>query len=80
MMPAFGDAPTEDEMLRILSHIRGFCGDDSWPRGELNLQWPLVTEKAYPEDEYVVTLTTDAEGSGAVTTQFVYEKRFGSQN
>ena len=80
MMPAFGDALTEDEMLRILSHIRGFCGDDSWLRGELNLPRPLVTDKAYPEDEYVVTLTTDAEGSGAVTTQFVYEKRFGSQN
>ena len=77
MMPAFGDALTEDEMLRILSHIRGFCGDGSWPRGELNLPRPLVTEKAYPEDEYVVTVTTDAE---AVTTQFVYEKRFGSQN
>ena len=80
MMPAFGDALTEAEILRILDHIRGFCEDISWPRGELNLPRPLVTEKAYPEDEFVVTVTTNAEGAGEVMSQFLYENRFGSQN
>jgi hypothetical protein len=80
MMPAFGDALTEEETLRILGHVRTFCGDGSWPRGELNLPRPLVTEKAFPEDESVVTVTIDAEAMGAVTTKFVHEKRFGARS
>ena len=60
--------------------MRGFCTDDAWPRGELNLPRPLVTEKAYPEDETVLTTTVDAERADAVTNTLVYEKRFGARN
>jgi hypothetical protein len=80
MMPAFGDALTEEEMLRILGHVRTFCGESIWPRGELNLPRALVTEKAFPEDESVVTVVVDAEEIGAVTTRFVHEKRFGPRS
>jgi hypothetical protein len=80
MMPAFGEALTEEEMEQILGHVRGFCEDRSWPRGELNLPRPFVTEKAYPEDESVLTVTTNAEDAGSVTSQLLYEKRFGSRN
>ena len=80
MMPAFGEALTEDEILLAIGHIRTFCVDKSWPRGELNLPRPLVTEKAFPEDEAVLTVTTASEGDGAVIPELVYERRFGSRN
>ena len=80
MMPAFGDALSEDETLRILRHIRVFCEDPSWPRGELNLPRPLATEKAFPEDEYVLTVSRDGGEAGEITSEFLYEKRFGSRN
>lgn len=50
MMPAFGEALSEEQLLRALSHVRTFCSDRRWPRGELNLPLALFTEKAYPED------------------------------
>jgi hypothetical protein len=80
MMPAFGEALSVDEMGRILGHVRGFCQDGRWPRGELNLPRPLVTEKAYPEDEAVLEVSAAAEGSGFWTQQLVYERRFGARN
>ena len=79
-MPAFGKALSPDQVEQVLDHIRGFCPDDAWPRGELNLPRPMVTEKAYPEDEVVFTTGVDVEGAGAVTGEFVYEKRFGARN
>ena len=80
MMPAFGGALSEEQLFVILGHIRGMCGDDRWPRGELNLPRPLVTTKAYPEDEMVLEAGTTAEGEGEVTSRLVYEKRFGPSN
>lgn len=79
-MPAFGDALTKDQLQKIMNHIRTFCKDKDWPRGELNLPRPLVTEKAYPEDEAVLTTTFDIENEGAVTNEIVYERRFGARN
>lgn len=76
-MPAFGDALSADEIRLVLAHVRAFCRDDRWPRGELNLPRPLVTEKAFPEDEVVLTASVAAEGRGQVTTKVVYERRFG---
>ena len=79
-MPAFGEALTDDEILRIMEHVRGFCTDDAWPRGELNLPRPLVTTKAFVEDEAVLATSIDAEGRGAVMNEVVYEQRFGARN
>lgn len=63
MMPAFGDTLGKSEIDAILRHARTFCVNASWPRGEFNLPRPLFTEKAYPEDETVVTATVDAGGA-----------------
>src|SRR5262245_40953703 len=49
-MPAFGDLLTLDEITRTVDYVRSLCGDNAWPRGELNLPRPLVTEKAFPEN------------------------------
>lgn len=79
-MPAFGEALNEDEILRAIDHIHGFCEDPGWPRGELNLPRALVTEKAFPENETVVTTTVGTGDFGSVANEIVYEKRFGVRN
>ena len=77
MMPAFGDALTLEQILRVMRHVRSLCTDSAWPRGELNLPRALLTEKAFPEDEWVIEAGADLEGDGAVEGQFVWEQRFG---
>jgi len=77
MMPAFGDALTEAEIDRILGYVRGFCPEANWPRGDLNLPRPLVTEKASPENEAVLTTSVRSTGTGSVGNQFLYEHRIG---
>lgn len=79
-MPAFGDALSDAELRAALVHVRAFCTSAAWPRGELNLPRPLVTEKAFPEDELVVSTAMTTEGEGEVTTKVVYERRFGPRN
>jgi len=79
-MPAFGEALSEEDLGKIMGHIRTFCADDDWPRGEMNLPRPLVTGKAYPEDEIVLSSFIDMENEGAVMNEFIYERRFGSRN
>jgi hypothetical protein len=79
-MPAFGDALTDAELLQVLDHIRRFCADASWPRGELNLPRALVTEKAFPENEAVLTTTVRTSGTGLVGNEFLYEHRIGARS
>lgn len=76
MMPAFGEALTRREIEQILAYVRGFCTDARWPRGELNLPRALFTEKAYPEDEAVATVSVP-EGGDDLEVELLYEKRFG---
>ncbi len=77
LMPALGGAYSEQELADAVKYIRTFCTDQRWPRGELNLPRPLVTAKAFPEDEAVVST---AAQSGNVVTKFIYEKRIGPLN
>ncbi len=84
LMPAFGGMLTREEIERVVDELRTFCGDDDWPIGDLNLPRPLVTEKAYPEDEAVLTTTVVTEGptdgADVVEGEIVYEQRFGTRN
>ena len=79
-MPAFGEALQPEEIQAALARIRTFCTDARWPRGELNLPRALFTEKAYPEDEAVITTTLVSEGPDSITHEFVWEQRFGPLN
>lgn len=79
IMPAFRDALAPEQARMILSHVRTFCTEPSWPNGDLNFPKALVTEKAFPEDEVVVTTTAAVEGPGALTTKAVYERRIGAR-
>jgi mono/diheme cytochrome c family protein len=78
-MPAFRGALTDDEIHAILAHVRTMCTDKAWPRGELNLPRPLRTEKAYPENEAVLTTTFNTAGGNSVSNEFLYERRIGSR-
>jgi hypothetical protein len=80
IMPAFGEALTSKQIDEVIRYLRGFCTNSHWPRGELNLPRALITEKAYPEDEVVVTESLNAQGLPQATTQTVYEQRFGVKN
>jgi len=80
LMPAFGEALRPEEIEAALAHVRSFCTDARWPRGELNMPRALFTEKAYPEDEAVITTTLVSEGPDSITHEFVWEQRFGPLN
>lgn len=76
-MPAYGEAFTDEQIEQVVGYLRVFCTDARWPRGELNFPRPIVTEKAYPEDEFVFTMGGNADGLGGIAGQFLYEKRVG---
>jgi hypothetical protein len=78
-MPAFGDALTGAELQRVLDYVRGFCTDRAWPRGELNMPRALVTEKAFPENETVLTTTVNTNRSGHIGNEVLYEQRLGAR-
>jgi hypothetical protein len=67
-------------MDKVIAYLRSLCLDKSWPRGEFNLPLPLVTEKAFPEDEVVVRSALNAQGAPSSTTDIIYEQRFGVRN
>jgi mono/diheme cytochrome c family protein len=80
IMPAFGDSLAPEELARVVAHLRGFCSDTRWPRGELNLPRPLVTEKAYPEDEALIETTAALADADSAALQFIFEKRVGARH
>jgi hypothetical protein len=79
-MPAFGDALTDDQIGKILNHVRTFCEDPAYPRGELNLPRALYTGKAFPEDEAVFTSTFNTQGNIKIVNKIVYERRLGARS
>src|SRR2546422_11259567 len=71
-MPAFGDAATPEQSRAVVRYARSLCGEPGWPPGELNFPLAYVVEKAYPEDEVVIT--DEARGQ-----EFIYEHRLGKR-
>ena len=80
IMPSFGQALSAQQIDQVVQYLRSLCRDPRWPRGELNLPRALVTEKAYPEDEVVLSTAVNATGSPAVTSHIIHEQRFGIKN
>ena len=80
IMPSFGEALTSEQIDQVISYMRGFCRNPDWPRGELNLPRALVTEKAYPEDEVVISTAVNTQGAPAVMSHIIHEQRFGVRN
>ena len=78
IMPSFRDLLTTEQIDKVIEYLRGMCSDNAWPRGELNLPRPMVTEKAFPENETVVTASFNAEGAPGVSSTAIYERRIGA--
>ena len=78
IMPAFGDALSEEELYAAVRHIKSFSGEHRWPAGELNLPRALVTTKAFPEDEVVYKgRMTPEDGDDSYKNVLEIEKRVG---
>jgi len=80
IMPSFGQALTPDQIREVARYLRTFCTNPHWPRGELNLPRALVTEKAFPESEEVISTSVNAQGAPGVETHYIHEQRFGIRN
>jgi mono/diheme cytochrome c family protein len=80
IMPSFAEALNAEQIGKVVQYLRDQCPEKQWPLGELNLPRSLVTEKAFPEDEYVLTSSVKADGPGEVASALIYEKRFGARN
>ena len=80
IMPSFSGALSPEQIEAVVEYVRGFCKEQGWPRGELNLPLALGTEKAFPEDEVVIRNTVNAQGAPGITSEIVHEQRFGEKN
>ncbi len=80
IMPAFGDVLSGRQIEEVVNYLRSFCAEPAWPRGEFNLPRPLVTSKAFPEDETVLTTSVNARGAAGVSSEIVYERRLSARN
>src|SRR5437764_1451087 len=75
IMPSFAEALTDKQINLVIAYLRRLCKNAHWPRGELNLPRALVTEKAYPENEVVISSAVNARGAPGNTTHIIHEQR-----
>ena len=71
-MPAFGEAGTPAQIRAVVRYARSLCGELGWPPGELNFPRAFLVEKAYPENEVVIS----DRGRGQ---DYIYEHRLGKR-
>jgi hypothetical protein len=78
-MPAFGDVLTTEQVQGFVRHLRGFCSERDWPSGNFNLPRPIFTEKAFPENEFILLPVASHEKNrpATYTVRGIYEQRIG---
>ena len=74
IMPAYRGVLTSHQMDVVIGYLRSLCKESGWPLGELNVPRALVTEKAFPESESVITTTVNAKGPPEIGNELVYER------
>lgn len=85
-MPAFEDSLTPQQVRGFVSHMRTMCKETGWPGGNANFPRPILTEKAFPENEFVILPAVahySEELAPSITeTEFVavYERRVGKRS
>jgi hypothetical protein len=85
-MPAFEDSLNQQQITAFVSHIRGFCTERGWPSGNNNFPRPIVTEKAFPENEFLVVPAVahwnEAPAPSITEASLValYERRIGRRS
>src|SRR5205085_5887790 len=80
IMPSFGEALTEQQIDKVVAYLRSLCTNKHWARGELNLPRAIGTEKAFPENEHVISSGVNVHGAPGVSTSIIHERRFGMKN
>lgn len=78
-MPAYDLALTDEQIDAIITYVKSFCTETGWPPGELNFRRPLVTSKAFPENEALFLPSLTKDNNEVVTTSFKYERRFAKR-
>ena len=81
-MPAFGDTLSPDQVGGFVEHLRGFCTERGWPHGNMNFPRPIFTEKAFPENEFLLLpaiahRTVSGDRRNDVDLVALYERRVG---
>lgn len=77
IMPSFSGVLTSRQMDEVIAYLRSLCKESGWPLGELNVPRALITEKAFPESETILTTTINAKGPPAIQNELVYERVLG---
>jgi len=80
IMPSWSEALTLEQIDKVIQYLRSQCTESGWPLGEMNFPRAIITEKAFPEDEWVLTGAANLQKPGSYTGELVYEKRFGARN
>lgn len=80
IMPAFRDMLTPDQIRRVVAYMRSLCTDPAWPLGEFNVPLAQVTEKAFPEDEVVLTSAASTGTPRSVENHLIFESRIGKRD
>jgi hypothetical protein len=85
-MPAFEDSLTADQIATFVAHIRAFCKEPGWPSGNTNFPRPILTEKAFPENEFLILPAVshwNEDPAPSITessVRAVYERRIGKRS
>jgi hypothetical protein len=80
IMPVFAEELTSAQVDAVVKYLRTLCRDDRYPRGELNFPRPLITEKAFPESEAILTVGLPTSGPTSADSEFSYEFRLNARN
>ena len=80
IMPSFADELSSEQIVAVIAYMRTFCLSARYPRGELNLPRPLVTEKAFPESESIQTVAIATDKAPDIDSEFSYERRLSARN
>jgi mono/diheme cytochrome c family protein len=80
IMPSFSGALTSQQMDEVIGYLRSLCKEGGWPVGELNVPRALITEKAFPESEAILTTTVNAKGPTAISNELSYEYVLGKHD
>lgn len=81
IMPAFGDLLSDEQIDDVIAYLRTFCHNTHhYPSGVLNVPRAMVTEKAFPENEIVISSAANASGDGSWTTDVIREQTFAGKN
>lgn len=79
IMPSFEKLLSDEQVNDVVAYLRTFCTNKHWPRGELNLPRAIVTEKAFPEKEFVLSTSANASGAPGFETHAIHEQSFGTK-